>query len=779
MKKITCFAVVVAIFISCNSNKNNVQELEDFAPMDLAKYVDPNIGTAHSRWFFYTPASLPFGMAKLGPSTNGHYGSNGGWQANGYDERHTSIEGFPNVHEFQLGGIVLMPTTGELKVNPGKLEDPDSGYRSRFKHENETANPGYYKVLLDDYGITAELTAAKRVGYHKYTFPANQKANIIFDIGNRQGESGSVLDAEIKKVDDYTIEGWVRTFPIYVKNYQPDAVVPIYFVARLNKKMTDFGMFREGMVQEKAVKINGVGAGCYVSFDTSEEVSVEVQVAVSYTSVANAHLNLNAESMTFAKARSGAEKIWQRELNKIQVKGGQEEDRIKFYTGLYHALLGRGMANDVNGAYPKHDGSIGQLPLNDDGTPEFNFYNSDAVWGAFWNLTQLWALAWPEYYNDYVRTHLQVYNDAGWLGDGIANSRYVSGVGTNFVGLIIAAAHNCGIRNYDENVAYQAARKNELEWEDRPLGAGKSDVNEFVELGYNPYRENQHTTDGANMYATSRSLEYSFSASAVAQFAKKMGKDDDYKTLAKLADGWQQLYDESTGYIRPKTEDGSFADNFDPYQPWRGFQEGNAFQYTFYVPHQPEVLIKKMGQDEFNSRLDSLFIQSQKTGFGGGKEIDAFAGVKAVYNQGNQPCLHIPWLFNFSGQPERTQYWTRKICNEFYGVDGIHGYGYGQDEDQGQLGAWYVMASIGLFDVKGLTGENPSFQLGSPAFDQINIKLNGNYYSGKNITIKVKGNSPKNYYVKSAKMNGKKLDGVQIPFHKLVGGATLEIVKGR
>lgn len=185
--------------------------------LDLIKYVDPNIGTAHSRWFFYTPASLPFGMAKPAPSTNSHYGNKNGWEAVGYDERHKSIEGFANVHEFQLGGIVLMPITGKLQTIPGKLENPDLGYRSRFDKESEIAKPGYYKVGLKDYGITVELTAGKRVGHHKYTFPANKRAHIIFDIGNRQGESGAILDAEVKKSDDYTIEGWVKTFPEYVK----------------------------------------------------------------------------------------------------------------------------------------------------------------------------------------------------------------------------------------------------------------------------------------------------------------------------------------------------------------------------------------------------------------------------------------------------------------------------------------------------------------------------------------------------------------------------------
>lgn len=780
MNKHRCLASIwlsIALGLFSCDNKPAIEDYADEKQLDLIKYVDPNIGTAHSRWFFYTPASLPFGMAKLGPSTNGHYGNKSGWEAVGYDERHTSIEGFTNVHEFQIGGIVVMPTTGELKTIPGKLEDPDKGYRSRFDRETEIAEPGYYKVALADYGITAELTAAKRIGFHKYTFPAKKKANIIFDIGNRQGESGAILDAEIKKVDDYTFEGWVRTFPEYVKKYQSDAEIPIYFVASLNKKIADFGMFNNDTTFPNKQEIQGPGAGAYVSFEPSEELVVEVQVGISFTSVKNARLNLQAEKTTFDEARVNARNIWQEELNKIQVEGGEEADRIKFYTGLFHALLGRGIANDVNGAYPRNDGGVGQLPMNANGEPTFSFYNSDAVWGAFWNLTQLWAIAWPEYYNDYVQTHLQIYRDAGWLGDGIANSRYVSGVGTNFVGLVIAAAYNCGIRNYDENIAMEATLKNELSWKDRPLGAGKFDVEAFVNQGYIPHDGTWGKYAEGSAFSASHVLEYSFSASAVAQFAKALHSTKEYDQLSVLANGWELLYDENTGFIRPKYANGDFIENFDPYEPWRGFQEGNAWQYTFYVPHQPEKLVQKMGVEHFNSRLDSLFIKSRQSGFGGGKEISAFAGVKTIYNHGNQPSLHIPWLFNFSGEPKKTQFWTRTICNEFYGTDGIHGYGYGQDEDQGQLGAWYVMASIGLFDVKGLTGEHPTFQLGSPAFDRIQIKLNDEYYPGKYIVMEVKGNKPENYYIKTAKMNGKELQGVHIPFDDLVKGAHLEIIK--
>jgi len=740
-------------------------------------YVNPNIGTAHSRWFFYTPAALPFGMAKPAPSTNGHYGNKWGWEAVGYDDRHTSIEGFVNVHEFQVGGISIMPMCGALKTQPGLLENPDAGYRSRFNKASEQARPGYYSVVLDDYGIKAELTSGQRVAFHRYTFPESEQSHILFDIGRRQGESGAIIDSEVSIIDDYTIEGWVRTMPEYVKKYQNGAFIDIFFTARLNQKIEQFGVFQHGDVYPSEKEIKGKGAGAYVSFSNSEQHGTEIQVGLSYTSIANARENLAAEASSFDRAMQKADEVWRNELNKIKVQGGSEGDKTKFYTGLYHALLGRGLASDINGAYPKNDGSIGQIPLNEDGQPVYNFYNTDAVWGAFWNLTQLWTLVWPEYYNDYVQSHLQVYKDAGWLGDGLANSRYVSGVGTNFVGLIIASAYNCGIRNYDVEMALEAALKNELDWQERPLGAGKMDVQQFVEKGVIAHTDNHGEVHEATMFSASHVLEYSFSANAVAHMAKALNRQKEADKLYELSAGWQRLFNEDNGFIHPIDSLGDFINDFDPFQAWRGFQEGNAWQYSFYVPHQPKELVKKIGKERFVERLDSIFLSSRKMAFGGGTEINAFAGVETLYNHGNQPSLHIPWLYAFAGEADKTHYWTRTICNEFYGTDPIHGYGYGQDEDQGQLGAWYVMASIGLFDVGGLAGENPEMLIGSPAFDKIDIQLNKDYYSGDKIQITSKNNSSENTLVQSVKVNGQVNGQMTIPFKELVGGAEIEIVK--
>ena len=747
---------------------------------NLSQYVEPRIGTAHCRWFHFAPGALPFGLAKPGPSTNGSLGNKGGWEATGYDYRDTSIEGFPCLHEFQVGGIVLMPTNGELVTVPGSPADSvRTGYRSAFDHADETVHPGYYSVLLKDYNIQAELTATKRVAFQRFSFPAGKEAHILFDIGNRQGESGPVCDAFVQQTADGRIEGWVITEPVYVSKYQPGATVPLYFSAQLDKQPDEVGAFHREKQEPNAREARGVGAGLYLTYNNrSEPFTVTAKVGLSYTSVENARNNLETEArtLTFDDAQAASAHTWEEYLSRIWVETDVREDKVKFYTGLYHALLGRGLASDANGAYPKHDGSIGQLPMKE-GMPVHNLYNTDAIWGGQWNLSQVWTLAYPEYLSDYISSHLQVYKDAGWLADGIANSRYVSGVGTNLLPVVIAGAYQCGITDFDVETAYEACLKNELDGENRPLGAGKVDTDKFVKYGYVPHQDEGEGPDEAFMFSASHTLEYSFSSWAVAQWAKERDDRPNYAKLNHLSKGWARIYDPSTHFMRPRKADGQFIENFDPMQVWRGFQEGNAWQYTFYVPHEIETLADMVGKETFNARLDSIFIVSQKMIFSGGTEVGAFAGLQTVYNQGNQPCLHISWLFNESGKPELTQKWVRAILNEFYGTEGIHGYGYGQDEDQGQLGAWYVLSSMGLFDVKGLASTEPTFSLGAPLFDKVTIKLNPKYYPGKEFIIQTtgaKGRNP-NAYVQSYVLNGQPVEGVHIPFEAVAKGGTLEV----
>lgn len=767
MKKLNLFLFLL-ILLGCQPEK------KEEVVFDALQYVDPQIGSVHGRWFFYTPAALPFGMAKLAPQTNAYEGV-GSWAPQGYDDRHESIEGFGHFHEFQIGGVVVMPTVGEVKTMPGPLENPDAGYRSRFDKETEQAEPGFYAVLLKDYGIKVEMTATQRVGFHRYTFPASDESRLIFDIGHKQGESSTVTEAWARWDGDREIEGYVETFPEYLKFCDPENRVKMYFVARLSKTPTAVGAFVDSLATPGERETKGVKNGLFLTFSTADQEVLEMQVGLSYVSTDNARLNLETETegTNFDEVHAVAKQTWNEMLSRIQAEGGREEDRVKFYTGLYHALLGRGIAEDVNGQYITHDGSTGQITLGAEGKPLYHHFNTDGMWGGFWNLSQLWALAYPEYFSQYLQSNIDFYEETGWLHDGTAAGAYTNGVQTNFQGLLIASAYNCGIRDFDIQTGYEAARKNELESSGRTLGNGKYDLHWFMKKGYVPFQDTTISNGWVFNFGASHTLEYAFSSYAVAQMAKQLGHEDDYQKLMDQAGYWKNLYDPETNYIRPKNPDGTFIEDFDPMKAWVGFQEGNAFQYTWYAPHDVAGLIDLMGRDLFNERLDRMFTDAQKSLFGGGKEIDSFSGIEKLYNHGNQPCLHNPWLFNYSGKPWLTQKWTRAICNEFYGTEPLHGYGFGQDEDQGQLGAWYVLAAMGLFDVQGHAAANPTFQFGSPIFEKVTVELDPAYYSGEELIIETTTNGPDRPYIQSLSFNGEPVQNCWIERSRLVEGGTL------
>lgn len=767
MKRLFLIFGLAATIIGCASKSEQ----------DLTQYVDPLIGTAHCRWFHFAPGAMPFGMAKPGPTTNAHLGSKSGWEASGFDYRDKSIEGFALFHEFQIGGVVLMPTVGELKTVPGAVDSQGEGYRSAFDRKDEVVTAGYYSVLLKDYNAKAEVTATDRVSMLRFTYPQSEKSNLLFDIGNRQGESGEVLDAFVELTAQGRVEGWVKTYPSYVRKYQEGATVTMYFSAVLDTQPDAYGAFNGSAVTAGEKQAKGKGAGLYLTYNTSADQKITINVGQSYTSIENARLNLatEAKDLTFDKAKELSSKRWNEMLGRVVVEGDSHDDKVKFYTGLYHAILGRGLANDVNGDYVKFNGEVGKLPLVD-GKPRFNMYNTDAMWGAQWNLNQLWILAYPEYTSEFIDSQIQIYKDSGWLADGIAASKYVSGVGTNLVPALMTAAYQCGIRDFDVEAGYQASLKNEICGKDRPFGAGKADTELFVKHGFVPHQDQgDEGKDEMFLFSASHTMEYSYSSWAVAQWAEALGKKSDYDMLMNLSKGWERLFDTTSLFIAPRLANGEIIQNFNPMQVWRGFQEGNAWQYTFYVPHDVKGLVDKVGKERFAKRLDSIFVVSRELIFSGGQTTDAFAGLETLYNHGNQPCLHISWMFVDAEKPELTQLWVRRILNEFYGRDGIHGYGYGQDEDQGQLGAWYVLSSLGMFDVAGLTSSEPQFSLGAPLFKKVTIKTSPKYYSGKDFVIESKGNNSSENLVKGYMLNGKRLEGYKLSFQDVVKGGKLEV----
>lgn len=773
MRKILSIALLA--FMSCSTANINT----DKEPID---WVNPQIGATHCRWFFYTPAALPFGMAKLAPTTDA-YGSPGSWLPNGYDDRHTSIEGFAHLHEFQIGGIVAIPVTGELKTLPGTQEDPDQGYRSRFDKSTEKSSPGNYSVTLSDYGVKVELTATERVGYHRYTYPKSDKSRILFDLGHPQGESAEVVTTFAEySPETNTVSGFVECYPVYATICDTGNTVKSYFVAQISKKADAVGTFRDSVAYPSTNTIDGKGTGMYLDFATEEGEVIEMQVGLSYTSIENARLNLTTETkgQNFDKVSSDARMKWNDMLGKIKVESSSDANKTKFYTGLYHALLGRGLASDVNGDYITNTKEIARVECDESGKPMYAHYNTDGIWGGFWNLTQVWTLAYPSYFDKYVRSTFDfARHTGGWLHDGEAAGVYTNGVQTNFQGLIACAAYNAGILKTDLDYLWKTVRQNELGYKGRPSGAGKYDNEYFVTRGYVPSINYKQPNGWESNFGVSHTLEYSFSAYAASALAKGLGKTAEADTLARLANGYRLMFDTETGYVRPREVDGTFIKDFDPMKAWFGFQEGNAVQYTWYAPHDVAGLISLVGKDRFNERLELTFNEARKTLYGGKPgEFDSFSGVEKLYNHGNQPCLHNSWLFNYSGKPWMTQLVTREICRDFYGTEPTHGYGYGQDEDQGQLGAWFVMASMGLFDVQGGTRPEPTMQIGSPLFDKITITLDPNYYTGKEFILETVNNSDSSYYVQSATINGKPLENCFIDLKDITNGGKLTLDMG-
>lgn len=773
MKIHITYFLALLLFVSCANPP--VKK----TPVD---WVDTQLGATHCRWFFYTPAALPFGMAKLAPTTDA-YGSPGSWLPNGYDDRHTSIEGFAHLHEFQIGGIVTMPTTGKLKTMPGTLDNPDGGYRSRFDKSTEQATPGFYGVALSDYDIKVELTATERVGYHRYTYPQADSARILFDIGHPQGESAKVVDTYIcYDPSAHTIEGFLECYPVYATFCDKENTVKSYFYAYLPKGVTSYGTYRDSISYPDSLQISGIGTGMYLEFPTVAGETIEMQVGLSYTSIDHAKMNLEKETagQDFETTKANARKIWNDKLSKIEVEGGTDTDKIKFYTALYHALLGRGIASDVDGSYVTNTKKVAKIPCDKNGIPLYNHHNTDGIWGGFWNLTQLWTLAYPEVMESYVRSTMDFSRDTGgWLHDGEAAGVYTNGVQTNFQGLVAAAAYHSGIIKDDLDYLWKVVYQNEMGYENRPDGAGRYDNGEFITRGYVPLHNYVLPNGWVTNFGASHTLEYCFAAYAASQLAESLGKDVEAAQLKNYANSYQLLFDKETGYIRPREESGEFMEDFNPMKAWLGFQEGNAAQYTWYVPHDVAGLMALIGKDEFNNRLEKTFETASANSYSGKpNEFDSFSGIEQLYNHGNQPCLHNSWLFNYSGKPWLTQKYTRDICNVFYGTEPTHGYGYGQDEDQGQLGAWYVLAALGMFDVQGGTNKCPTMQIGSPLFDKVTIHLNRSYYSGEVFSITTTNNSPKSCFIQEAEWNGTSLQKCFISLKDIQNGGELKLKMG-
>lgn len=686
------------------------------AALEPVEQVDPFISSASGRWFFFTPAASPFGLVKLAPDTTGFGGYAGGGNPTGYRYSDNTVLGFSHLHEFQLGGILLMPTTGSLVTDPGEDGQDAEGWRSRFSKATEKAKPGYYRVHLEKYAITVELTATTRVGCHRYTFPATDTARVIIDVGHPLGEAGvaggRVLAAHVEKLDESTLRASVTLAPSYAEN-----PVSLHTEIRFNRPCKSHGTYNDTGSFPGHTKITGPGAGFFVEFDARQNQVVEARVGLSFVSPEQARKNLQSETdgKTFDEIHVATRSEWNRLLGRVRIEDDRPEmaaNRIKFYTALWHVLLGRGISSDADGAYLDTSGQLRQIPLRD-GEPEFARYNTDALWGSFWNLNQVWSLLYPEHLTSFARYLLSVYEETGWLPDGMTVNQRAPGMPSNHATPLLAAAFARDPAAFSQEILWAAIWKNQIEWRQRPRHTGKESLENYSRLGYVP-------AEDPGYGPTAHSLEYAYEDWCAAQVARQIARESEAKLLLKRSASWRRHWDETTLSFRPRQANGDLISPFNVNSNI-SFAEGTALQYRWFVPHDVPALVRLFGPVNFIRELDQTLAAAKRYNFGPAETN--VGGYALAYNHGNQPGLQAAWLFHFAGKPELSRHYVHAICERFYGTTPAHGYGFGQDEDQGQLGAWFVLAALGLFDVEGMVRPEGKAASIGPLFQKMTLTI--------------------------------------------------------
>ncbi|GAB3650203.1 GH92 family glycosyl hydrolase [Echinicola sediminis] len=729
-----------------------------------AAYVDTKIGSAHSRWMIAPGPWMPFSMVKLSPDNQ-----NGGWQA-GYDPIFESIGGFSHIHEWTMSGLVTMPTNGPLQTQVGDEKEVDSGYRSRINKETEEAPIGYYKVDLEDYDITAELTSTTRCGFQRYTFPRDREgARVLLDLIFPAEYAFNSKEVYIKRTGESTLEGYSHQVTPNTWSGGVTQEYIVHFVAEFDQPISNFSVWTDQGVQEgtELLKVKAPkDAGAIVEFDVHQNNVVQLRTGISYVSIENARENLETEvskpyGWSFEAVRKGHVDTWNEIFDRLLISSKDQREKMRFYNNMYRSMCSRNIFSDVNGEWIDAEENLQKLP-----DPESPALGCDAFWNTFWNLNQFWNLVTPEWSSRWVKSQLAMYDANGWLAKGPAGMEYIPVMVAEHEIPMIVAAYQMGIRDFDVDKAFEAVKKMQTE-EARAVGdgfAGNRDLKTYLEHGYVPYDEGRF----------SNSLEYSYDDWTVAQFAKALGKTADYKEFLERGYYWKNIMDAETGFARMKDSKGNWLPDFDPYKSGANehYVEGNAWQLTYFVPQDVPALAKAIGKERFVERLDWGFGESEKTRFNGLR--DQYWDYPVM--QGNQQSMHFAYLFNWVDKPWLTQKWSRSILERYYGY-GISN-AYLGDEDQGQMSAWFIMASIGLFQTDGGCSVDPIYEIGSPLYEKIEIDLGSQYGRGDKFIIEAKNASRLNKYVQSAKLNGKELRDFKFPASELLKGGTLELLMG-
>lgn len=729
----------------------------------LIQYVNPIVGT-HRMGHTYPGATVPFGAVQLSPDTdtlpyevNATYNKDVYKYCAGYQYSDKTIVGFSHTHfsgtgHSDLGDFLVMPTTGKLLLNPGTAANPESGYRSTFSHATEIAQPNYYSVMLDKYNIKAELTTTTRVGLHQYTFPATDSAQIILDMVHGIYNYSDKNVWSFLRVENDTLvtgyrqtNGWGRTRTVYFAMAFSKPITS-YGYENNSKKQVYRGFWRKFDELHNFPEIAGTQIKAYFNFSTTAGEKIKIKFAISPVSTRNAVLNMTTEvpHWNFEKTKQQGQDEWEKELAKTEVQGDTETMK-NFYTAIYHTLINPTVYMDVNSEYKGLDQNIHTAT-------SFTNYTTFSLWDTYRALHPLYNLLQPQRNADMVSSMLAHYDQSAhkmlpvWSNS--ANENWCM-IGYHSVS-VIADAVVKGTYYADAQKALEAciATANHKNYDG---------IAYYLQLGYVP--------EDKNRASVSKTLEYAYDDWCIAQLAQKIGRTDIYNEYSKRANNYQNVYDASTGYMHPRMSDGSFKKDFDVLNTDEaGYIEGNAWNYSLYVPHQPAAMIALMGgKKRFVAHLDSLFSMQLPDSYFANTEDISRDGIIGNYVHGNEPAHHVAYLYNYTNEPHKTQERVRMILNKMYHPTPG---GLGGNDDCGQMSAWYIFSSLGFYP---MAPGSDRYELGSPAIQSAVLHLQ----NGKTLTISTKNQSKKNVYVRSVTLNGIKLNQTYITHNDLMNGGTL------
>ncbi len=757
-------AILGLLLLNTCKPKDPKNDISENSKEDFTQYVNPFIGTSKMGHVF-PGATAPFGMVQLSPQTNfevmfdenGRYNSETYEYCAGYQYRDSTIVGFAHTNfsgtgHSDLGDFLVMPTTGSLTLDPLQTKEGNKGFYSTFSHNNEKASPGYYKVDLDSYDIKAELTASERVGFHQYTFPKSNDAHVILDmVYNVYHHDNKNIWTFIRIENDSLVTGYRQT-----KGWAKTKKV--FFAMQFSKPFKSYGhkkyeavkydgFYRRFNQEENFPEMAGKDIRAYFNFDTDEGEKINIKFALSSVSTTGALKNLKTEipHWNFNEIRENTKNKWNKELSKIQVSTLTEDNKKTFYSALYHTNLSPILYEDVDGQYRGLDQNIHT-------SEGFTNYTIFSLWDTYRALHPLFNITQPKRNNDMIKSmlahHDESVHDMLPIWSHYANENW------------------CMIGYHATSVIADAMSKNTGDFDyKRALKASVNTANVKYFDGIGDYIDYEYVPDDRNHSSVSKTLEYAYNDWCIAQIAKQTGNFQIEEEFIKRSTYYKNVYDPTIGYMRPKLANGTFRDNFDPMDTHgQGFIEGNAWNYGLYVPQNINGMIDMMGgKERFSMHLDSLFTMKIDDKYIEKHEDITRDGIIGNYVHGNEPGHHIPYLYNWTKHPEKTQERVRMIMDTMYDstVEGLCG-----NDDAGQMSAWYIFSSLGFYPV---TPGSPYYAIGSPLVKEAIIHLE----NGKTLTIKANNQSPENIYVSKVSINGNTIKNNLLSHQDIMSGGEI------